>query len=260
MPCRSSSSTTIPAIPTCPEALAPALTGPDTLVVFGYLPLRIQWILEDLGFDTVDARNAVASLLEYPMEFVDVGTDTIRTAYDFSAQKNHDVDDCFYIALTRRADADALCTTDTDSTASATTRTWSTGTRPRRRSSNGFTRPGRDPTPGQTRRPAAAPGRAGRRPPDHGRYCHIFHQRPLRLRTFGQEGEIDDESRDRPDRSPDASKNVHIHGLCRRRPAPDPVRPQRGRGAARAPRLNERRVTFASPRQNCHRARRQTLS
>ena len=96
------------------EALAPALSGPDTLVVFGYLPLRIQWILEDLGFDTVDARNAVGSLLEYPMEFVDVGTDTIRTAYEISADRNHDVYDCFNVVLARRADADALCTTDTD--------------------------------------------------------------------------------------------------------------------------------------------------
>ena len=103
-----------PGHPYMSEALAPALTGPDTLVVFGYLPLRIQWILEDLGFDTVDARNAVASLLEYPMEFVDVSADTIRTAYDVSADKNHDVYDCFYIALARPADADALCTTDTD--------------------------------------------------------------------------------------------------------------------------------------------------
>ena len=103
-----------PGHPYVSEALAPALTGPDTLLVFGYLPLRIQWILEDLGFDTVDARNAVGSLLEYPMEFVDVGTDTIRTAYDISAETNHDVYDCFYIALARRADADALCTTDTD--------------------------------------------------------------------------------------------------------------------------------------------------
>ena len=48
------------------------------------------------------------------MELVGVGTDTIRTAYEISAEKNHDVDNCFYISLARRADADALCTTDTD--------------------------------------------------------------------------------------------------------------------------------------------------
>ena len=80
-----------PGHPYVSETLAPALIGPDTLLVFGCLPLRIQWILEDLGFDTVDARNAVASLLEYPMDFVDVGTDTIRTSYEISADKNHDV-------------------------------------------------------------------------------------------------------------------------------------------------------------------------
>jgi predicted nucleic acid-binding protein len=103
-----------PGHPYVSEALVPALTGPDTLVVFCYLPLRIQWILEDLGFESVDARNAVSSFLEYPMEFVDVGKDTIRTAYAISADVNHDVYDCFYLALARQADADVLCTTDTD--------------------------------------------------------------------------------------------------------------------------------------------------
>lgn len=103
-----------PGHPYVAEELVPALTGADTLVVFGYLPLRVQWILEDLGFDPVDARNAVSSLLGYPMEYVDVDADTIRAAYDISAEKSHDVYDCFYVALAREADADVLCTTDRD--------------------------------------------------------------------------------------------------------------------------------------------------
>jgi predicted nucleic acid-binding protein len=82
--------------------------------VFGYLPLRVQWILEDLEFETIEARNAVSSLLRYPVEFVDVDDETIRTAYEISAEKNHDVYDCFYLALARKADADALLTTDRD--------------------------------------------------------------------------------------------------------------------------------------------------
>ncbi|WP_198526022.1 PIN domain-containing protein [Haloferax sp. ATB1] len=74
----------------------------------------MQWVLEDLGFETVDARNAVSSLLQYPMESVDVTPQTILTAYEISAEKNHDVYDSFYLALAREADADVLLTTDRD--------------------------------------------------------------------------------------------------------------------------------------------------
>jgi len=103
-----------PGHPYVADELVPALTGEDTLLVFGYLPLRVQWILEDLEFETIEARNAVSSLLRYPVEFVDVDDETIRTAYEISAEKNHDVYDCFYLALARKADADALLTTDRD--------------------------------------------------------------------------------------------------------------------------------------------------
>lgn len=96
------------------EELRPALVGGDSLFVFGYLPLRIQWVLEDLGFETHEARNAVSSLLQYPMQFVDVDDETVLEAYDVSAAKNHNVFDCFYVALARQADADVLVTTDTD--------------------------------------------------------------------------------------------------------------------------------------------------
>ena len=103
-----------PGHPYVSDELVPALAGDDTLVVFGYLPLRVQWILEDIGFDPVDARNAVSSLLQYPMEFVDVDDATILAAYELSAEKNHDVYDCFYLALARATDVDALVTTDRD--------------------------------------------------------------------------------------------------------------------------------------------------
>jgi predicted nucleic acid-binding protein len=103
-----------PGHPYVAEELVPALTGDDTLLMFGYLPLRIQWVLEDLEFDTVDARNAVSSLVQYPMEFVDVDDETILSAYECSAEKNHGVYDCFYVALARQANADVLLTTDRD--------------------------------------------------------------------------------------------------------------------------------------------------
>ncbi|WP_136689658.1 type II toxin-antitoxin system VapC family toxin [Halorhabdus amylolytica] len=96
------------------EQLVPALQGEHTLVSFGYLPLRVQWVLEDLDFSTVEARNAVSSLLEYPLESVVVETRTVQRAYEISAEKNHDVYDCFYIAIAREANADRIVTTDRD--------------------------------------------------------------------------------------------------------------------------------------------------
>jgi hypothetical protein len=103
-----------PGHPYVAEELVPALTGEDTMLAFGYLPMRVQWILEDIGFDTVEARNAVSSLLQYPMEFVDADDETARIAYEISAEKNHDVYDCFYLALARQSNADELVTTDRD--------------------------------------------------------------------------------------------------------------------------------------------------
>jgi len=103
-----------PGHPYVAEQLVPALEGEETLLMFGYLPLRVQWVLEDLGVTTVEARNAVRSLVQYPIEFVDVTPETILTAYDVSVDKNHDVYDCFYVALAREAGADQLVTTDRD--------------------------------------------------------------------------------------------------------------------------------------------------
>ncbi len=103
-----------PGHPYVADELVPALTGSETLLVFGYLPLRVQWLLEEFDFETVAARNAVNSLLAYPIEFIDTDEKTVRDAYDISAAKNHDVYDCFYIALARQADADQLVTTDRD--------------------------------------------------------------------------------------------------------------------------------------------------
>ena len=103
-----------PGHPYVADELVPALNGSETLLVFGYLPLRVQWLLEDLGFETVEARNAVNSLIAYPTAFVDSNEGTVREAYEISAAKNHDLYDCFYIALARQAEADRLVTTDRD--------------------------------------------------------------------------------------------------------------------------------------------------
>jgi len=103
-----------PGHPYIADELNPALQGDNTLCLFGYLPLRVQWILEDLGFDSVVVRNAISSLLQYPIEFVDSDAQTVLDAYEISAAKNHDVYDSFYIALARQAEVDRIVTTDRD--------------------------------------------------------------------------------------------------------------------------------------------------
>ncbi len=103
-----------PGYPSVAEKLTPALLGEDTLLAFGHLPLRVQHVLERFGIDTVDARNAVSSLLQYPIEFVETDANTTLDAYGISAAKNHDAYDCFLVAVARSADADAIVTTDRD--------------------------------------------------------------------------------------------------------------------------------------------------
>jgi predicted nucleic acid-binding protein len=96
------------------EEIGPALADEDILWLFGYLPLRVQWLLGEFGFGALDARNAVSSLLRHPATFVNVDGETILAAYEISVEKNHDVYDCFYVALAREAEADRIVTTDRD--------------------------------------------------------------------------------------------------------------------------------------------------
>lgn len=97
------------------RAVDGALRGDGTVLVYDYLPLRVQWVLTTRwDLDTVAARNAVTSLLSQPIEVVSASRETILRAYEVSAEKNHDVYDSFLLALAVEHDADELLTTDTD--------------------------------------------------------------------------------------------------------------------------------------------------
>jgi predicted nucleic acid-binding protein len=97
------------------DALEPGFRGAATLLVFEYLPLRAHWVLTtQWGIDEESARDAVRSLLDQPLELVGAGRETLLDAYRLSTSKGHDVFDCFYLALARTHDADALLTTDRD--------------------------------------------------------------------------------------------------------------------------------------------------
>ena len=92
-----------------------ALDGPNVLLVFNYYPFRAQYIMTNkFGVDTVDARNAVQSLVRSPARIIGATEATLLDAYEISAENDHDVYDSFIVALAREYDADYLLTTDDD--------------------------------------------------------------------------------------------------------------------------------------------------
>lgn len=97
------------------EAIQPGLSAESQLIVYDYLPLRAHWILTTKwGIDERPAAAAVGSLLDQPIDLVDAGRETIQRAYELSAYVDHDVFDCFYLALAEAAGADSILTTDAD--------------------------------------------------------------------------------------------------------------------------------------------------
>ncbi len=92
-----------------------ALDGPNVLLVPDYYPLRAQYIMtREFGVGTVDARNAVQSLIRSPARIVGATKAVLLDAYEISAEKQHDVYDSFILAMARAHDAAYLVTTDTD--------------------------------------------------------------------------------------------------------------------------------------------------
>jgi len=92
-----------------------ALDGPNVLLVFDYYPFRAQYLMTNkFGVDTVDARNAVQSLVRSPARIIGATEATLLDAYEISAEKDHDVYDSFIVALAREYDAEYLLTTDDD--------------------------------------------------------------------------------------------------------------------------------------------------
>lgn len=91
------------------------LGGAFDVVVFDYHPFRAQYVMTtDFAIDRIAARNSIQSLLRQPIHVVGASRETLLDAYEISAAKNHDVYDCFLIALSREHDIDCLLTTDTD--------------------------------------------------------------------------------------------------------------------------------------------------
>lgn len=84
-------------------------------LVFDAHPLRAQYLLTaDFQVDRVAARNSVQSLLRQPIQLVGASREALLDAYELSAELNHDVYDCFLLALGLDHEVDCLLTTDAD--------------------------------------------------------------------------------------------------------------------------------------------------
>ncbi|MDY7082417.1 MAG: type II toxin-antitoxin system VapC family toxin [Halobacteria archaeon] len=95
--------------------LEDGVNGDIDLLIFSYLPLRAQYIMvSSFEVNRIDARNAVQSFLRSPVDIVSASKETLLSSYEISAEKNHDVYDCFFVALARQHRTEAILTTDTD--------------------------------------------------------------------------------------------------------------------------------------------------
>ncbi|MBS3817204.1 MAG: type II toxin-antitoxin system VapC family toxin [Candidatus Thermoplasmatota archaeon] len=89
--------------------------GEFDLLLFDYLPFRAQYVMEKMfQVPNLEARNSIQHFLRSPVLVISASRKTLLEAYQISAEKNHDVYDCFFISLARNEEADAILTTDTD--------------------------------------------------------------------------------------------------------------------------------------------------
>ncbi len=89
--------------------------GKLDLLLFDYLPFRAQYVMEKkFKVPKIKARNSIQYFLRSPILVISASRETLLHAYKISAEKNHDVYDCFFISLAREENADAILTTDTD--------------------------------------------------------------------------------------------------------------------------------------------------
>lgn len=95
--------------------LEAGLAGAFEPLVFDAHPLRAQYLLTaDFQVDRIAARNSVQSLLRQAVRIVGASREVLLDAYELSAELNHDVYDCFLLALGLDHEVDGLLTTDTD--------------------------------------------------------------------------------------------------------------------------------------------------
>jgi len=85
------------------------------LIVMDYLPLRVYWVhTKKWGIEEKASKESITSFLKSRINLIAIKKDGIIESFKIAKEKNHDVYDCFYISLARKANATHILTTDRD--------------------------------------------------------------------------------------------------------------------------------------------------
>jgi len=93
------------------------LTGAFKIIIPETLPFRAFWILTTKW--GIDKQLAKGIILEFVKNYsipiyAGLKRETIIEAFKYSNELNHDIYDCYYLALAKQEDATSILTTDTD--------------------------------------------------------------------------------------------------------------------------------------------------
>ena len=93
------------------------LTGAFKIIIPEILPFRAFWILTTKwGIDKQLAKEIILEFVKnYSIPiYVGLKRETIIEAFKYSNELNHDIYDCYYLALAKQENATSILTTDTD--------------------------------------------------------------------------------------------------------------------------------------------------
>ena len=93
------------------------LTGAFKIIIPEILPFRVFWILTTKwGIDKQLAKEIILEFVKnYSIPiYAGLKRETIIEAFKYSNELNHDIYDCYYLALAKQEKATSILTTDTD--------------------------------------------------------------------------------------------------------------------------------------------------
>ncbi len=93
------------------------LTGAFKIIIPELLPFRAFWILTTKwGIDKQLAKEIILEFVKnYSIPiYAGLKRETIIEAFKYSNELNHDIYDCYYLALAKQEKATSILTTDTD--------------------------------------------------------------------------------------------------------------------------------------------------
>jgi len=99
------------------ELMDEGLTGAFKIIIPEILPFRAFWILTTKwGIDKQLAKEIILEFVKnYSIPiYAGLKRETIIEAFKYSNELNHDIYDCYYLALAKQENATSILTTDTD--------------------------------------------------------------------------------------------------------------------------------------------------